>query len=459
MRILLVQPNWPIGNVGFNRLAMPEPLGLELVAATVPLHEVRILDLRLDDYLLATLNEFRPDVVGVTGYTVDVPQAKAILRQVKAANPDIRTVVGGHHASLVPSEFDSPDADVVVVGEGEGTFPEVIEAFAGRMPLKDVKGIVFREAGVQTATEPRAMIANLDDTPIPARHLTEKYRDGYYFRFWGSASTVETARGCPYRCTFCSVWRFYQSRCRFKSPERVVAEITGLHDDYVCFVDDNFLQSLPRAQKIGNLLKQAGVQKMYWMQARSDSIVKRPDILTQWAELGLSTILIGLEAFREKDLAAINKSNDIATNERAIQIMHENNIDIWGAFLVDPNWDKSDFDALIDYVRSLKISFPQFTVLTPLPGTQLYEEKARELITHDYEKFDFFHTVLPTKLPLEEFYDNFARLYARTSMTVSDLKRKIRSGNIPMQSVRRVRGMLEQLTDPKSYLVDATRCV
>lgn len=455
MKVLLVQPNWPAGNVGFNRLAMPEPLGLELVAATIPGHEVRILDLRLEDHLPDTMSEFQPEVVGVTGYTVDVPQAKAILQQVKSIDPHVRTVVGGHHASLVPGDFNSPNADVVVVGEGEGTFPEVIDAFEGRLHLSEVQGIVYRQDGAQVATQPRPMVANLDDTPVPARHLTEKYRDGYYFRFWSSASTVETARGCPYRCTFCSVWRFYQSRCRFKTPERVAAEVAGLRDDYVCFVDDNFLQSLPRAEKIGNLLKQAGVEKMYWMQARSDSIVRRPDVLAQWAELGLSTILIGLEAFREKDLAAINKSNDVATNERAIQIMHEYNIDIWGAFLVDPNWEKSDFDALIDYVRTLKISFPQFTVLTPLPGTQLYEEKEGELISREYEKFDFFHTVLPTKLPLEEFYENLARLYASTSMSVSDLKRKIKSGNIPMQSVRRVRGMLEQLTNPQSYLADA----
>jgi hopanoid C-3 methylase len=424
------------------------------VAASVSGHDVRILDLRLENTLAETMSEYGPDIVGTTGYTVDVPQAKSIMTRVRELNPQVRTVVGGHHASLVPSDFDSPDVDVVVIGEGESTFPEVVEAFEGKRDLKDIPSIVYRADGAQVATPARPFIANLDDTPMPARELVQQYRDQYYFRFSSSATTVETARGCPYRCTFCSVWRFYQKKCRMKSAERVVQEIISLplENDYVCFVDDNFLQNLNRAERIGQMLKDAGVEKRYWMQGRSDSIAKRPDVMEHWAELGLSTILVGFESFRETDLAAINKSNSIAANEEAAKIMHANNIDIWGTFLINPEWDKSDFDALIDYVRHLKITFPQFTVLTPLPGTQLYEEVEKDLTSRDYTKYDFFHTVLPTKLPLEEFYANVARLYASTTMSLSELKHKIRTGNIPIQSMRRVRGMLEQLTDPKSYL-------
>lgn len=452
MRVLLVQPDWSRSNVGFNRLTLPEPLPLEIVAASVPTHEVRIVDLRLESGLERILGEFRPQVVGTTGYTADVPQARNIVKTVKQYDRSIYTVVGGHHASLMPEDFDSDDVDFVVIGEGEETFPELITALESGSDYTGVAGMVYRRGGRQIHTGPRTLMKDLNDTPRPARHLVEKYRDHYYFRFWSAAYTMESARGCPYRCTFCSVWKFYQSHCRMKTAERVAAEIAEVPGDYICFVDDNFMQSMTRAERIGKLLKERGIRKRYWMQARSDSIVRRPDVMEQWAELGLSTILIGLEAFREEDLAAINKKNSVANNERAIEIMHQNNLDIWGAFLVDPNWGESDFTALIDYVRSLKISFPQFTVLTPLPGTDLYAERHQDLITRNYERFDFFHSVLPTKLPLEEFYENMARLYASTTMSLSDLRKKIRAGNIPVESLRRVRGMLDQLTNPQSYL-------
>lgn len=458
MKILLIQPGWGASQVGFNNLTLPEPLGLEILAAVVPQHEVRIFDSRLETDLGATLSEFEPDLVGVTAYTADVPAAQRILRAVKRWNPKVFTVMGGHHASLMPQDFDSPDVDVVVVGEGEITFAELVEAMERDRDYRSLKGLVYRENDRQISTGPRPLINNLDSSPVPARHLTAQYRDRYYFRFWQNASLVETARGCPYRCTFCSVWRFYQKRCRFKTPERVANEVADLTSDYICFVDDNFLQDLVRAEQIGKLLDSRGVQKGYWMQARSDSIARRPDIFAQWARLGLSTVLIGLEAFREEDLSAINKNNSIATNEKAIEIMHENNVDIWGAFIVDPNWDEHDFDDLIEYVRSRKITFPQFTILTPLPGTDLFQERFPTLITHNYERFDFFHTVLPTKLPLDEFYRNVARLYANTSLSLAELKKKIRDGNIPRNSMRRMKGMLDQLTDPKAYLACGDAC-
>jgi hopanoid C-3 methylase len=458
MKILLVQPGWGACQVGFNNLTLPEPLGLEILAATIPQHEVRILDTRLEPSVQEALANFQPDMVGVTGYTSDVPAAQQIVRTAKEWNSQVFTVVGGHHASLMPQDFDFPEVDAVVVGEGEITFAELVDAVAGGREWRDIDGIIYRQDDRQVFSRQRDLIRNLDETPMPARQLTAKYRKDYYFRFWQDAALIESARGCPYRCTFCSVWRFYQKKCRFKSPDRVAQEISSLSSEYICIVDDNFLQNLTRAQRIGELLESADVRKKYWIQARSDSIAKRPDIFAQWAKLGLSTVLIGLEAFRESDLEAINKSNSIATNEKAIEIMHENNVDIWGAFIVDPNWDEHDFDELIAYVRDHRVTFPQFTILTPLPGTDLFEQRFHDMITHNYERFDFLHTVLPTKLPLEEFYANVARLYGSTSLSLADIKRKIRDGNIPFNTMRRMKGMLDQLTDPKAYLGEGQAC-
>jgi radical SAM superfamily enzyme YgiQ (UPF0313 family) len=452
MRVLLVQPQEGQRVVGFSKFGCPEPLALEILAASLPHHDVRILDMRLDAGLKSTRGSFRPHVVGVTGYTPNVPQMLAICSEVKELDSGVVTVVGGYHATLCPEDFDTTDVDVIVVGEGERTFPELLTALEEERDLSDVAGLVYREDCEQVRTTSRQLLSDLDDSPMPARHLTEDYRGDYFFQFWSSPTPVETARGCPHKCKFCSVWVFHRSRCRFKSPDRVLEELGRVKSDIAYFVDDNFLQNLRRAEKIHQLVKEAGLKLRYWMQARSDSIVKRPDLIERWASIGLSTVLVGFEKFREEELADLQKRSSVETNEEAARILRANDVDIWGAFIVDPTWNKSDFDALIDYVHRLKISFPQFSVLTPLPGTEFFREKLSELTTRNYELFDFLHSVLPTRLPDSQFYGEMARLYSSTTMSFSELKRRIRSGHIQASGLRRIKNLISEVSNPEAYL-------
>jgi radical SAM superfamily enzyme YgiQ (UPF0313 family) len=318
--------------------------------------------------------------------------------------------------------------------------------------LQDTAGLVYRKEGQQTTTPPRQPLEDLDESPYPARDLTDAYRRDYFFQFWRPPTPVETARGCPHHCKFCSVWVFHRGRCRFKSPERVVEELKRVRGNIAYFVDDNFLQNLRRAERIHRLIKEAGLKLRYWMQARSDAIVRRPELIERWARIGLSTVLVGFEKFREEELANLHKRSSTQINEEAARILRANGVDIWGAFIIDPNWERPDFDALIEYVRRLKISFPQFSVLTPLPGTEFFREKLGELTTRNYELFDFLHSVLPTKLPTKQFYAEMARLYSGTTMSFSDLKERIRAGRIQVSGLRRIKNLLSEVTNPEAYL-------
>lgn len=452
MRVLLIQPPQSESVVGFTKFGCPEPLALEILVASLPGHQVKILDMRIDPDLEGFVRRYGPQVVGVTGYTPHVPQMLAVCRRTKESDSAITTVVGGYHATLCPEDFDTPDVDVVVVGEGERTLPELVSALEAGADLGDVPGLVFRRGGEQVYTRPRELLDDLDESPPPARHVTEEYRGRYFFQFWSSPAPVETARGCPHNCKFCSVWVFHRRRCRFKSPERVLGELQGAGSEIAYFVDDNFLQNLRRAEKIHQLVKEAGLRLKYWMQARSDSIVRRPDLIERWANIGLSTVLVGFEKFREEEMEDLHKKNTVKTNEEAARILRANGVDIWGAFIVDPSWSKSDFEALIEYVRRLKISFPQFTVLTPLPGTEFFREKLSELTTRNYELFDFLHSVLPTRLPARQFYTEMAHLYSSTTMSLSELKQRIRSGRIQASGLRRIRNLLSEVTNPDAYL-------
>ncbi|MBI4299553.1 MAG: cobalamin B12-binding domain-containing protein [Chloroflexi bacterium] len=460
MKILLVEPRISSKMVGYTRMIRPEPLALEFIAASVPEHDVRILDLRVDEKPLEKeLADFQPDVMGVTGYTTDVPSMRELMRQAKALDPDIITVAGGYHASLLPEDFDLPYVDVLAIGEGENTFRDLVSALDSRQDLAKVPGLRYRKDGVQVATPRRKLSHNLDELPLAARSLTDRYRSRYHFHFWENPYLVETTRGCPYRCNFCSVWVFHNMRSRHRSAECVVNELKSLSGKtrMICFVDDELFQNPKRAERIADLLKAEGdLGFQYWAQVRADDVAKWPHIAEKWRDVGLNSVLVGLEKINDEGLASVNKKTSTQINEKAIHILQDNlGIDIWGAFIVDPSWTKFDFDNLIDYVRSRKIAFPSFTVLTPLPGTQLFAEKVNELITRNYEIFDLLHTVLPTKLPLDEFYANMARLYESTTLGWRDLLNRVKEGRIPRSSLERVRELLKDVTNPEAYLRSA----
>jgi radical SAM superfamily enzyme YgiQ (UPF0313 family) len=438
--------------VGFTSMIRPEPLALEIIAASVPEHEVRILDMRLDRALEETLRESGPDLIGVTGYTNDVPGMLRVFDTAKRLKPEAVTVAGGYHATLVPEDLYAPAVDVIVKGEGEITFRELVSAIEDGRSFARIPGIIYRRKDKRVHTRTRPLVRRLDDLPFPNRALTAQYRSQYHFHFWDNPYLVETGRGCPFRCTFCAVWKFHRGKCRFRSSERVFEELKDLNQRVVCFVDDNFLADIRRVDRLADMLLSAGVHVHSWCQMRADSVVRHPEVVRKWAQVGLQSTLVGFESFRDEDLESVNKSSSIRINEQAMQILSNNGVDMWGAFIVDPQWTRLDFDALIDYVRSKKISFPTFTILTPLPGTQFFQEKLKDLTTHNYELFDFLHTVLPTKLPLEEFYANMARLYASTTLGLSELKKRIRAGQIPVSSLGRIREVLCDVTNPQAYL-------
>jgi radical SAM superfamily enzyme YgiQ (UPF0313 family) len=209
------------------------------------------------------------------------------------------------------------------------------------------------------------------------------------------------------------VWKIVGGKYRTRSPESVVEEIATLKERFIEFADDNTLQDVRRAENIYKLIKKRGIKKVYKLQARSDTVVKRPDLIEKWKDIGLEMIIIGFESFKDSELEKFNKATTAAVNDEAIHILHENDVEIVAYFIVDPDYEKEDFDALAEYVDKMHITQPMFAVLTPLPGTTLFEERFDELITHNYELFDFVHTVLPTKLPMKEFYKCLLDLYRK----------------------------------------------
>jgi radical SAM superfamily enzyme YgiQ (UPF0313 family) len=463
MRVLLVQPDQN-RTMGLQQLTRVEPLGLEMIAGALwSQHEVALLDQRLEpDGLADTLAAFQPHLIGISAtFTIDIYRALDIASAAKAANPRTFVFVGGHHPSLCPEDFYHPAVDAIVVGEGELTARELADTVAAGGDLGRVPGLVLNQSQGQHFTGQRPLLKDLDALPYPARMLNRTRRQDYYMIVVRSVAWVETTRGCPHRCRFCSVWPFYQGLVRYKSPQRVVRELETIEESHVMFADDNFLTNADRAGEIARLIRERGIQRRFSFQARSDDIVHHPEVVGQWREVGLDHVFIGFERPDQSGLEAINKHNSINNNEEALAILRSSGIEPNASFISNPSDGQEDFDALRAYMRRLKLRFPFFSVLTPLPGTALFAQMKDCLTTANYELFDLAHAVTPTRLPPAEFYQEFARLWRwayprwkielyRLIVTLRDLLRH-RTGTASLQ---RALTEVHRRGDAQVYLQD-----
>lgn len=410
MNILLVQPPKAAITIGGEDVFLYEPLALEYLAAgVVQEHDVRILDMRLDKDLPATLADFQPNVVGITAYTVHVNVVRRLFDQVKQWNPGALTVAGGHHATVAPQDFLWPSIDLIVMGEGVAPFCEIVRRREAGDGFAGIPGVTFAQDGGLVSAPPQPVV-DLDAAPLPARGLTAQYRKHYFSEWMKPLATMRTSKGCPYRCSFCALWKLAGGRYLKRQPEKVVEELAAIEEPFVFFADDESLVDAPRMERLAELIKQAGIKKRYFLYGRSDTIARNPELLAQWREIGLERVFVGLEFCTDEDLQFIHKGSTVGDNEQAVRILHDLDIELYASFIVRPEFTCEDFAFFRQYCRGLGLSFPTFAVLTPLPGTDFYEEVKDRMLTHDYDFFDFIHTLVPTHLPLDQFYQEYYRL-------------------------------------------------
>lgn len=411
MKVLLVEPAKSPVTLGGEDVFLFEPLALEYVAAGVAAHhDVRILDMRIDDALEETLAEFEPDVVGVTAYTVHVKPVRRLCDRIKASHPDVLTVVGGHHATVAASDFLSPSIDLVVKGEGVEPFRQILARHERLSAFEGIAGVEVRH-GDQFVSGPDQALGELDAAPMPMRSLTARYRREYYCEWLKPLASMRTSKGCPFRCNFCAQWKTAQGRYLRRSVEAVVEELAAIDEECVFFADDESLVDVRRMRALAERIKESGIRKRLFLYGRSDTISHHPDLLEAWHEAGMERVFVGLEFFRDADLEFVGKGSTVAHNRRAVSVLRSLGLDIYASFIVRPEFDHEDFAGLRRYVRELELDYASFAVLTPLPGTDLYDQVRDRLITRDTDFFDFIHTVLPTRLPLEEFFEELMGLY------------------------------------------------
>lgn len=468
MKVAFIKP--PVGGIlGLEMLTFVEPLGPICVAAALEEagHECAVFDLRIDgeEEGLAACREFAPQVVGLQcNFTTERYRAVRLARRVRQLLPEAFVVVGGHDASREPGWFLDPAIDAAAVGDGEEVMPPLVDALERGRGVDACPGLYLPRDGAMTPTAPPPARRALDEYPLPARHLIERYAPHYYINFRKPLALMETARGCPFKCNFCSVWKFHESTFREKSPQRVVRELEQIEAPNVFITDDIFWLDVRRGEELARAIQAAGIRKYFTVQTRTDIICKFPHLVEMWKGCGDLAIFLGLEAVTDEGLDRVNKKNSMENNRRALELLKDLGVGYTPNFIVDPAWDREDFARLRDWISETGAYNSGFSVLTPLPGTDLWDEAKNRTTTDNWEMYDIIHAVLPTKLPLEEFYEEYARLWRHVLdiryrergkvRTYVQLGAALATGKVSWGAVKRGMNLAGVFSRPETFLQD-----
>ena len=448
LKAVLLNPNTGRPERIENEAAWP-PLGLLYLGAVLQKagHEVKVIDnarIQLPvEKVVKRVKKENPVVVGVSALTPTFKQGIKIVSAIKAELPDLKIVFGNYHSTFTYKRLLTKYSlvDCVVLGEGEQTFLELINAMERNEGIKKIKGIAFRHNGGVVKTPLRPFIKNLDELPLPDRTLLEQEYHSELVGILGSSgkfTTVLTSRGCPYNCRYCACSAFSLRKVRFRSPEAVVAEMELLQGEgyeEVGFVDDNLLLDRHRMEKICALLKEKGIKLNLWAEGRVDQASR--EVLRKFARVGCKTIYFGVESGNQKVLDYYGKNISPELSRKAMCNCKEAGIEnVIGSFIVGaPIETREDIKQTFDFALSLKgMDFPQMNVLMLSPGMDLWDTAVRK--GHlDEEKYweDAVAAinVFPSHLKEEELCGMIDRFYAefikRPTFLVLQLLKTVRS--------------------------------
>jgi len=390
MKILLVNP--PVGFSYYNIGLQRPPLSLAYLAAVlVDKHDVSIVDFSTGKESWKRYRYDGFDVVGISVDTVRYPLSLRIARRAREQGATI--VMGGPHVSFRDEEaLSSGLVDYVVRNEGEYSFRSLIDYLSGDAALDSVRG-VSRLGGdgsiVRAPDEP--FITDLDSLPLPARELLNLKH--YNERMNGRPmTTLITSRGCPFNCDFCASSEFFGIRWRARSVESILAEIELLYEKYgyraLCFVEDNFTMDPARAIELSERIMAKNWDLIWEAWSRVDTIVKHPEMIKIMARAGFKWTFVGFESGSQEVLDGYGKKTVAGDAFRAMEILRSNGVQATGAFILGAvNDTKRTIDETIRFAKDLNPRKVQFSILTPYPGTKLYEQVEDRLLTDDWSKF------------------------------------------------------------------------
>ncbi len=365
--------------------ALYQRFGVGLALPTIMALTPDYVDVEYEEVILNSTIKINKDtdLVAMSVLTMNAPYIYSIAQKYREIGKKV--VLGGMHVSLLPDEALNY-CDAVVIGEAESIWNQVIEDFHE----DQLKSIYKAEAFI-------------DMEKIPEARLDILNKKNYI-----SVAAIHGSRGCPYKCSFCSVTEFYGNTYRFKPIDHIVNEIknmieNGIYENYLSFNDDNIACNKKFAKSLFSELKKLNIK--WWGQANI-TISDDPELLKLMYESGCVYLCIGVESINAQSLISINKSmNKIGNYLDSVQKIRDAGMLFQGTFILGLDFDdESIFNSTYEFVEKANIDLPAYNIVTPMPGTKVYRdfEKENRITNKDWSKYDNLSVVYKPKLMTAE---------------------------------------------------------
>lgn len=398
MNVLLINPAYLKGYKQFS-LNFP-PLGCAYLAAILRYygHQVQVLDLNSKKKSLP--NHFQDfHLVGISSDTPRHNQALQLAAKVK--NDNIPLVMGGPHASFQAEKtLQTGLVDYVIRNEGEYNFLSLLDHLGGRLELDRVPGVSYLSQGQTFHNQEGSFIQDIDSIPFPARDLLPMAE--YKAELDNVAATsVISSRGCPFNCSFCSSSQLFGLKWRPRAPESIMEEIRLIDKQHgirgIYFMDDNLTLNPDRTIALCELLCQNKPHRPWFCFSRVNTIIDREDMVQSMAESGCRIVFLGIESPNLEILQDYNKKITADESMQAVDLLKKYNISPMCSFIIgNPNEDLDQIKQTIEFAKKLKIEVAQFSILTPYPGTQLFDQVKDKQIMRDWSYYDGLHATIET---------------------------------------------------------------
>jgi radical SAM superfamily enzyme YgiQ (UPF0313 family) len=406
MRIMLLYPKWT-GDYGLfasfaQKASIWPPLNLAYLAAAAETkgHEVKIIDGEAEAMPLKKMIDevevFKPDIIGITATTPFYHFANELAGGLKQRMAEVPIVIGGPHITVLKEKTFSPFFDYAFIGESEESWPLFLERYENGKEISGVRGILYRNGSSVNFTGETEPIRNLDSIPIPARHLlkTDNYRMGTLEGI-KKFTTIMTARGCPFKCIFCST-KVFGSRVRKRSPRIVVDEMASIISKYnirhFIILDDTLTLDRNHILEVCDIIEKEKLDITFEGSTRADLIDE--ELVSRMAKAGLIRISFGLESVDPTIRKIMRKEVPLESYTRANRLTDKYGIETLNSCMIGlPGETVETIRKTMSYLRkSREIKQANLSIAVPYPGTELYEMAKKEehrlkLMTEDFSKY------------------------------------------------------------------------